>query len=41
MLAREGTETSGSSAPEDFSSFLAEDSKLWARIVKDAGVKAD
>ena len=41
MLAREGTETSGSSAPEDFAGFIAEDAKLWARIIKDAGVKAD
>jgi tripartite-type tricarboxylate transporter receptor subunit TctC len=41
ILAREGTETSGSSSPEDFASFIAEDAKLWARIVKDAGVKAD
>ena len=41
ILAREGTETSGSSAPEDFAGFIAEDAKLWARIVKDAGVKAD
>ena len=41
MLAREGTETSGSATPEEFGSFIAEDSKLWARIVKDAGVKAD
>jgi len=41
MLAREGTETSGSASPEEFGSFIAEDAKLWARIVKDAGVKAD
>jgi tripartite-type tricarboxylate transporter receptor subunit TctC len=41
MLAREGTETSGSATPEEFGSFIAEDAKLWARIVKDAGVKAD
>ena len=41
ILAREGTETSGSSAPEDFAGFIAEDAKLWARIIKDAGVKAD
>src|SRR5881394_4518451 len=27
-LAREGTETSGSSAPEDFARFLAQDAKL-------------
>ena len=35
MLAREGTETSGSTSPEDFAAFLAEDAKLWERIVKE------
>ena len=41
ILAREGTETSGSKSPEDFAAFLAEDAKLWARLVKDSGAKAD
>ncbi|HEV3011450.1 MAG TPA: tripartite tricarboxylate transporter substrate binding protein [Burkholderiales bacterium] len=41
VLAREGTETSGSASPEEFGSFLAEDAKLWARLVKDSGAKAD
>lgn len=41
MLAREGTETSGSRSPEDFAAFLAEDAKLWARLVKESGAKAD
>jgi tripartite-type tricarboxylate transporter receptor subunit TctC len=41
ILAREGTETSSSSSPEDFTAFLAEDAKLWARLVKDSGAKAD
>jgi len=40
-LAREGTETSGSSSPEDFSAFLREDAKLWERLVKASGAKAD
>jgi tripartite-type tricarboxylate transporter receptor subunit TctC len=40
-LAREGTETSGSSSPEDFVAFLREDAKLWARLVKESGAKAD
>ena len=40
-LAREGTETSGSASPRDFASFVADDAKLWARLVKDAGVKPD
>jgi tripartite-type tricarboxylate transporter receptor subunit TctC len=41
ILAREGTETSGSKSPEDFAAFLAEDAKLWARLVKESGAKAD
>jgi len=36
-----GTETSGSKSPEDFAAFVAEEAKLWARVVKDANVKAD
>ena len=41
ILAREGTETAGSASPEDYVAFLGEDAKLWARIVKEANVKAD
>ena len=41
VLAREGTETSGSASPQEFTGFLAEDAKLWARLVKDSGAKAD
>ena len=40
-LEREGTEAVGSKSPEDFAAFIAEDAKLWTRLVKDAGVKAD
>jgi tripartite-type tricarboxylate transporter receptor subunit TctC len=40
-LAREGTEVSGSRSPEDFAAFITEDAKLWARLVKDSGAKAD
>ena len=40
-LAREGTETAGSRSPEEFASFLGEDAKLWARLVKESGAKAD
>jgi tripartite-type tricarboxylate transporter receptor subunit TctC len=40
-LAREGTETSSSASPADFAAFIAEDSKLWARLVKESGAKAD
>jgi tripartite-type tricarboxylate transporter receptor subunit TctC len=40
-LEREGTEAAGSKSPEEFAAFIAEDAKLWARLVKEAGVKAD
>ena len=41
LLAREGTETSGSKSPEDFGAFLREDAKLWERLVRESGAKAD
>jgi len=41
LLARDGIETSGSSSPEDFGAFLAEDAKLWTRLVRESGAKAD
>lgn len=40
-LEKEGTETSGSKSPEDFAAFIAEDAKLWTRLVKDSGARAD
>jgi tripartite-type tricarboxylate transporter receptor subunit TctC len=40
-LAKEGTETSGSSSPADFAAFIAEDAKLWTRLVKESGAKAE
>jgi tripartite-type tricarboxylate transporter receptor subunit TctC len=40
-LEHTGTETVGSKSPEDFAAFIAEDARLWARVVKDAGAKAD
>ena len=40
-LAREGTETAGSKSPEDFAAFIAEDAKLWAKLVRDSGAKAE
>jgi len=40
-LGREGTETAGSKSPDEFAAFIAEDAKLWARLVKDSGAKAD
>jgi tripartite-type tricarboxylate transporter receptor subunit TctC len=41
MLARDGTEISGSGSPEDYAAFLATDAKLWERIVKEGNIKAD
>jgi len=40
-LAREGTEVDLSKSPDDFGAFLEKDSKLWVKLVKDAGVKLD
>ena len=40
-LAREATEVSLSKSPEDFAAFLKEDAKLWTRLVKDSGAKAN
>jgi tripartite-type tricarboxylate transporter receptor subunit TctC len=40
-LAREGTEVAMSRSPEDFAAFLSDDNRFWAKLVKDAGVKAD
>ena len=41
ILAREGTETASSDSPDQFGRFLNEDAKLWARLVKESGAKAD
>ncbi|MCE3270768.1 MAG: putative Bug-like extra-cytoplasmic solute receptor, TTT-family [Ramlibacter sp.] len=40
-LAREGTEVSISVSPEQFKAFLAEDSKFWVDLVKNANVKVE
>lgn len=40
-LAREGTEVSLSTSPEQFATFLTEDAKFWVKLVKDADVKAE
>jgi hypothetical protein len=37
-LAREGTDVALSPSQEHFGSFLANDNKFWAQLVKDAGV---
>jgi tripartite-type tricarboxylate transporter receptor subunit TctC len=40
-LARDGTEVSLSTSPEQFNSFLAEDGKFWVKLVKSANVKVE
>jgi tripartite-type tricarboxylate transporter receptor subunit TctC len=41
MLAKEGTEVALSKSPEDFSRFVAEDSKFWVKLAKESGATAD
>jgi tripartite-type tricarboxylate transporter receptor subunit TctC len=41
VLAREGTEVALSRSPEDFAKFLEEDAKLWVRLAKESGAKAE
>ena len=40
-FAREGTEVASSSSPADFAAFLAENDKLWVRLVRESGAKID
>jgi tripartite-type tricarboxylate transporter receptor subunit TctC len=40
-LARDGTEVSLSSSPDQFDAFLAEDGKFWVKLVKSANVKVE
>jgi len=40
-LENGGTEVAVSKSPEEFGAFIAQDAKLWTRVVKDADVKAD
>jgi len=40
-LARDGTEVATSSSPEDFAGFLVQDEKLWVRLAKESGARAD
>ncbi len=40
-LAREGTDATLSTSPEQFASFLNEDAKFWVKLVRDAGVKLE
>ena len=41
ILAREGTEVAISKSPEDFAAFLREDEKLWVKLAKESGARAD
>jgi tripartite-type tricarboxylate transporter receptor subunit TctC len=40
-LAREGTEVAVSKSPEEFAAFLAQDEKLWVKLAKESGAKAE
>jgi tripartite-type tricarboxylate transporter receptor subunit TctC len=40
-FATQATEPSGSASASDFAAFVAEDAKLWTRLVKDSGAKFD
>jgi len=40
-LAREGTEVSLSTSPEQFSNFLTDDGKFWTNLIKSANVKIE
>jgi len=41
ILAREGTEVSLSSSPEQFNAFLADDEKFWVGLAKSANLKLE
>ena len=41
VLQKEGTDVMLSRSPEDFADFLANDTKFWAQLVKQAGIKID
>jgi len=40
-LAREGTEIVVSKSPEEFAAFLAQDERMWVKLAKDTGAKAE
>ncbi|MGE5095119.1 MAG: Bug family tripartite tricarboxylate transporter substrate binding protein [Betaproteobacteria bacterium] len=40
-LAREGTDVSVSKSPEDFAAFLARDEKLWVKLARESGARAE
>jgi tripartite-type tricarboxylate transporter receptor subunit TctC len=41
ILANDGTEAAPSKSPEDFASWLREEGKLWAKLVRESGAKVD
>lgn len=41
VLQKEGTEVLLSRSPEDFAAYLAQDSKFWVQLVKQAGITID
>lgn len=41
ILAREGTEVAVSGSPEEFAAFLAQDEKLWVKLARESGAKAE
>ena len=41
VLAHDGTELTGSRSPEDFAAFVRDEAKLWARIIRESGMKLD
>ena len=41
VLQKEGTEVLLSRSPEDFAAYLAQDSKFWVQLVKQAGITVD
>jgi tripartite-type tricarboxylate transporter receptor subunit TctC len=40
-LAREGADVVTSKSPDEFATFLVDDGRFWAKLVKEAGVKAE
>ena len=40
-LASDGTETAGSRSPEEFAAFLREETRIWAKLIRESGAKSD
>ena len=41
LMAKDGTETPGSKSPEEFGSFVREEARVMARVIKGSGAKFD